>query len=155
MLRDDTASDVFASFVEENEPRLRRALTAAYGSEVGREAAAEALAYGWQHWERIGSMDNPAGYLYRVGSDRARHMRRRLPSIGLLPDDVREVWVEPGLAAALKSLSEKQRVVIALCHGFDWSMGEVAEFLGVSKSTVQSYENRGMQRLRRSLGVES
>lgn len=153
MLRDDTASDVFISFVEESEPRLRRALTAAYGSEVGREAAAEALAYGWQHWDRIGSLDNPAGYLYRVGRDRARRMRPRRPSIELVPDDAPEVWVEPGLAAALESLSEKQRVVIALCHGFDWSMAEVAEFLGVSKSTVQSYESRGMRRLRRLLGV--
>lgn len=155
MLRGDTASDVFASFVEENEPRLRRALTAAYGSEVGREAAAEALAYGWQHWDRIGAMTNPAGYLYRVGWDRARRMRQRRPSVEQVPAHAPEVWVEPGLTAALESLPEKQRVVIALCHGFDWSMSEVAEFLGVSKSTVQSYESRGMRRLRRSLGVES
>ena len=67
MLSDQTSVDAFSTFVVEVEPRLRRALTATFGPEVGREAAAEALAYGWTHWERVGAMDNAAGYLYRVG----------------------------------------------------------------------------------------
>ena len=46
MLRHDTAVDAFTEFVRRLEPGLRRALTAAYGSDIGREAAAEALAYG-------------------------------------------------------------------------------------------------------------
>ena len=44
MLRDETTSQTFSAFVEENEARLRRALTARFGSEVGKEAAADALA---------------------------------------------------------------------------------------------------------------
>jgi len=39
----------FEGFVRESEPRLRRALVAAYGFEEGRDATAEALAYGWEH----------------------------------------------------------------------------------------------------------
>jgi hypothetical protein len=30
---------------------------------AGRDAAADALAYGWEHWERIKDMKNPIGYL--------------------------------------------------------------------------------------------
>jgi DNA-directed RNA polymerase specialized sigma24 family protein len=56
---------------------LRVALVAAYGPEVGLDAAAEAIAYGWQHWERVGVMSNPAGYLYRVGQSAARREFRR------------------------------------------------------------------------------
>jgi hypothetical protein len=37
-------------FVAEVEPRLRRALVAGFGSMVGRQAAAEALARAWQNW---------------------------------------------------------------------------------------------------------
>jgi hypothetical protein len=48
------------------------ALAAAAGIEAGREATAEALAYGWEHWDRVGSMENPVGYLYRVGRSKAR-----------------------------------------------------------------------------------
>jgi len=65
-----------------------------------------------------------------------------------------ESWVEPGLPAALEKLSEQQRVVVALVHGYQWSMSEVAELLDVSKSTVQSYDERGLRRLRTKLGVE-
>ena len=47
------------------EPRLRRALVALCGVEAARDATAEALAYAWQHWDRIAAMRNPAGYVYR------------------------------------------------------------------------------------------
>jgi RNA polymerase sigma-70 factor (ECF subfamily) len=80
MLPDETKADSFTEFVVGTETRLRHALTAAFGPERGREGAAEALAYGWEHWDRIGKMENPAGYLYRVGRDHARRMTpRRVP----------------------------------------------------------------------------
>jgi RNA polymerase sigma factor (sigma-70 family) len=154
LLRDETASDVYSSFVAEVEPRLRRALSAGFGSDVGREAAAEALMYGWEHWERVGSMENPAGYLYRVGRDRARRMRPRTKVLQERSDASGEPWIEPGLVPALEKLTEKQRVVVSLLHAFDWTMSEVAELLGVSKATIQSYERRAMRKLQRALGVE-
>jgi len=154
LLTDETASELYTGFVSETEPRLRRALSAAFGSEVGREATAEALAYGWEHWDRIREMTNPAGYLFRVGRNRGRRMRRRRPAVDPTPADKGEVWFEPGLAAALAGLSDRQRVVISLLHAFDWTMTEVAELLGVSKSTVQSYESRAMRKLHDALGVE-
>jgi len=41
---------------------------------------AEALAYAWENWDRLSSMKNPVGYLYRVGQSRARR------GIGIRPD---------------------------------------------------------------------
>jgi DNA-directed RNA polymerase specialized sigma24 family protein len=154
VLPDETKADSFTEFVTETETRLRHALTASFGPERGREAAAEALAYGWEHWDRIGVMTNPAGYLYRVGRDRARRMYRRrrvlLPGVAV----GRDPWVEPGLPVALAQLPEQQRLVVALLHGYQWSLGEVAELLDVSKGTVQSYADRALKRLRRKMGVE-
>ena len=86
------------------EARLRIALSAAHGLETGREAAAEALAYGWEHWDRIQTMENPAGYLYRVGQNQARRMRPKQPLSLPAVDPQREPWVEPGLPAALAKL---------------------------------------------------
>lgn len=156
MLSDETKADSFTEFVTATEPRLRRALTAGYGPERGREAAAEALAYGWEHWDRIRDMDNPAGYLYAVGRDRARRMGRRRERVADLPTvgAGREPWIEPALPDALTRLPEQQRTVVALLHGYQWSLSEVAELLGVSKGTVQTHANRGLERLRRRLGVE-
>jgi hypothetical protein len=39
----------FEAFVHDVEPRLRRALVAAYGFERGREATADALSWSWEH----------------------------------------------------------------------------------------------------------
>ena len=62
VLPDETKTDSFTEFVSNVEGKLRHALTAAFGDEQGREAVAEALAYGWEHWDHLQDMDNPAGY---------------------------------------------------------------------------------------------
>jgi len=153
LLPDQTRVDTFSAFVVEVEPRLRRALTATFGPQVGREAAAEALVYGWTHWDRVGAMDNPAGYLYRVGRDRGRSVRRP-DYAGAVDVVVSEMpWVEPQLPGELADLPEQQRVAFTLIHGYQWTFREVAEFLGVTKSTVQTHEGRAMDRLRDRLGV--
>ena len=149
-----TRVDGFVEFVETNERRLRHALTAALGFEAGREAAAEAFAYGWEHWDRVGAMDNPVGYLYTVGRSKGRKLlTSKEPVFPRIPED-RTPWFEPGLPAALTGLTERERIVVLLLHGYGWHMTEVAETVGVSKSTVQTHAERGMRKLRHKLGVE-
>ncbi len=53
MLPDETKTDAFTEFVSHIEAKLRYALAAALGTEYGRDAAAEALAYSWEHWDRV------------------------------------------------------------------------------------------------------
>ena len=57
-------AESFTEFARRCEPRLRHALVAVLGSDAGRDAVAEALAYGWENWSRIKTMENPVGYLY-------------------------------------------------------------------------------------------
>ena len=152
MLPDDTMSTAFDDFVAVAAPKLQQSLGAMFGR-LGRDAAADALAYGWEHWERVSAMGNPVGYLFVVGRDLARRERRRR-GVVLAPVDVeRAPWVEPGLPDALASLSERQRTVVMLLHCFEWTMAEVGEVLGLSKATVQSYDTRAMRKLRSRLGV--
>ncbi len=138
----------FEAFVVEVEPRLRRAFIAAYGAERGREATAEALAWAWEHWQRVRAMRNAAGYLYRVGQSRTRPRRRALME---LPTPAVEPWVEPALPAALLALSEDQRTAVVLVYGFGWTLREVADLTGVRKTTVQNHRERGLARLRVSM----
>lgn len=155
MLTDRAVGGAFEIFVKEIEPRLREALSASLGSDRGREAAADALAFAWEHWDRIREMDNPTGYLYVLGRDRGRKAARRRV-VTLLPvDPQRMPWVEPGLVGALEQLPERQRTVVVLLYCFEWTMGETAALLGLSKSTVQSYAERGLSKLRNRLGVET
>lgn len=55
---------------------LERSLVARFGVEVGQDAAADAVAYCCEHWDRLASMANPTGYLFRVGQTSARRERR-------------------------------------------------------------------------------
>lgn len=154
MLREDTTSSTFSVFVRENEARIRHALTARFGFEVGKDAASEALAYGWEHWDRVNEMENPVGYLYTVGRDRGRRMMRGSHRV-LFPAAAEEriPWVEPGLSRAVADLPTRQRTVVLLVHGYEWTHREVAEVLGISRSSVQRHAERGITRLRRKLGA--
>ena len=154
VIPDETAVDSFTRLVKELEPRLRHALSAAFGLDVGREATAEALAYGWEHWDRLRSMGNPAGYLYKVGQTSGRRLGRR-PVVFPQVDSQHWPWVEPALPDALRSLSERQRTVIVLLHSFDWTYAAVAELLQISRGSVQRYEERALKKLRAALGVTS
>jgi RNA polymerase sigma factor (sigma-70 family) len=151
---DRIRSEAFTDFVSEIEARLRQALTASLGPDTGREAAAEALAYGWEHWDRVGRMDNPAGYLFRVGQRWGRRLQSRGTQVFPPIEPDRLPWIEPELPEAMARLSEQQRTVVLLRFGHEWSMSEIAGLLGVSKATVQSYSERAMAKLRRKLGVE-
>jgi RNA polymerase sigma factor (sigma-70 family) len=153
-----TTTDSFDAFVEEAGQRLRRGLIARYGPEVGAEATAEALAYGWEHWDQLASMPNPAGYLYRVGQSRSRAVfraRRWLSNRPPFPvaSSNPEPAVEPALSKALQALSEKQRAAVLMVHGFGYSVREVADLLDVAPSTVHRNADRALARLRDSLGV--
>ena len=112
------------------------------------------MAYAWEHWDRVSPMDSPVGYLYRVGRNKGGRIHRKRRVLMPPAEVAGEPWVEPGLPAALSDLSERQRVVVWLLHSADWSMSEVAGLLGISKSSVQRYAERGMARLRRTMGVE-
>jgi RNA polymerase sigma factor (sigma-70 family) len=146
-----SSNDDFASFAAVAEPRLRRAFFSIAGSNAG-EVAADALSYGWEHWHRVRSMENPIGYLYKVGRSRTRPRRHPvLPPVDAaeLPD------IEPRLPALLADLPERQRTCVVLVHGFQWTHEEVAALLGVSVSTVRNHLARALDRLRKQLRVST
>jgi len=149
---DTRAADTFTEFFATCEPRLRHALIARCGAEVGREATADALEYAWSHWDRVGSMAHPEAYLYRVGQSASRRYRRPQGMAG-----ERQVaatpWFEPALEPTLAKLSNRQRVAVVLRHSFGYSFDEIAEVMGISISSVQKHIDRGLDKLRRGLEV--
>ena len=154
MLPDEIVVDSFTEWVQVAEPRLRHALTASFGSQLGKDAATDALSHAWEHWDRIRMKDNPLGYVYGVGRNKARRMAS--PGRAMFLDMPQQLLphIEPGLPAAIARLPEKQRIVVSLVYGYEWTMSEVAELLGTAKTTVQNHAERGLARLRNTLGVE-
>ena len=150
-----TTTEAFAAFAQEAEPRLKRALVALYGIDVGQEAAADALVEGWRRWDRVAAMTNPVGYLYTIGRNCGRNRAPgNSPRFPAPPYD-NTPWIEPALPAALTALPDQQRQAVLLVHAHGWTLSETADVLGVSKNTVRNHVNRGVAKLRAALGVNS
>ena len=148
----DASRQEFTRFVKEAEPRLSHALAAAYGPEVGAEATADALAWGWEHWRKVRKMRNAAGYLYRVGQTKARRYFRPQAAFPSVP--AAEVpSVNPELPAVLESLTPNQRAAVVLVHGYGYTEREVAELIGISRWSVRTHVDRALIRLRSALEV--
>jgi RNA polymerase sigma-70 factor (ECF subfamily) len=146
--------DDFEAFVERVQTRLLQALVATYGPVDGREACVDALSWAWEHWDRLEGIDQPVGYLYRVGQSATRRfLPKPVPTrlIEILDPGFPEV--EPELLPALARLPEQQRIVMVLVHGYSWRQAEVARLLEINPSTVRDYLNRAIDRLRRELEV--
>ena len=150
----DVDSAPFESFVRVEGQRLRRALIAAYGLDAGSEACAEALAWAWEHWDRVAEMTNPVGYLFRVGQSAARRIRRwqrrvRLPAERAHDGGEMSLRVDEVLLA----LPPRQRIAALLVHGYGYSYAEVADATGSSVASVRNDLHRAMKTLRQRLEV--
>jgi RNA polymerase sigma factor (sigma-70 family) len=106
-------------------------------------------------------MDNPSGYLWRVGQTAVRSAVRRsrrelsaVVEVELEPDEGhREPRVEPALDGALADLSPQQRAAVVLVHGYGYSLSEAAGVLACSISTVRNHVQRALRRLHAALEV--
>ena len=121
---DDQRAVRFKELLAGVEAPVRRALVSAYGPQLGGEAAADALAYAWEH------LDGSARWTTRrlpvaggpdVGpaGDPAPAAGAAVARPGADPGTAPPADLgDPGLQAALSRLTLHQRVAVVLVHGF-------------------------------------
>jgi RNA polymerase sigma-70 factor (ECF subfamily) len=146
----------FADFYRQQRQAVGRALALTLGdADLATEATDEAMTRAYQHWHRIGGLDNPGGWVYRVGLNWARSVlrRRRRPAIGLYAPGTADLtpMVDPDVHTALAELDVKQRAVVVCRHLFGWSVDETAAALRLRPGTVKSRLHRATQQLQRRL----
>lgn len=155
-LRDET----FETFARDVGERVRRALVASFGVEIGTEAAADAMSVAWERWPALGQMSNPAGFLFRVGQSKARpHLRWRsrrqtFPTaepLSATPSAANAGLID--LFAALRRLKPEERAAVLLVKSYGYSYREVAELLGTTEASVNNFIHRGLIRLRTTMEV--
>jgi len=152
----------FEEFYRAQADRVHRALAVTLGdSYLAREATDEAMARACARWRRVSELDNPGGWVYRVGLNWATSWwrkvgRERSFSVndhgGVVPP------VEPGATAALvalRGLSTPHRAVVVCRILLDLSVAETAAVLGISEGTVKSRLARALAALRTALSEES
>jgi DNA-directed RNA polymerase specialized sigma24 family protein len=152
----------FEDFYRAQAGRVHRALAVTLAdADVAREATDEAMARACARWGRVSELDNPGGWVYRVGLNWAtswwRKVGRERPfSVddhgGLLPP------VEPGATTALvalRGLGTHHRAVVVCRVLLDLSVAETAVVLAISEGTVKSRLARALAALRTALSEES
>ena len=105
-----------------------------------------------------------AGWVRRIAARLyVRRFRKRLVIDGAAQLDEAAELGGPGegaaaakidLDGALASLSPAERVCVSMCYGAGLSHPEMAEALGAPLGTVKSHVKRGLEKLRRRMGVE-
>jgi DNA-directed RNA polymerase specialized sigma24 family protein len=146
----ESDAEVFRRLFDTVEPQLRRALVGHLPEHEVADAVSEALAYAWQHLERVVGMERPAAYLFRVAQSRSRRPKDGLATWNTEPAS--ELF-EPALPDALAELPAGQASAVWLVVACGWSQVEAAEALEVTPSTISTQVARGLSRLRNELGV--
>lgn len=149
----------FEGFCGTESERLARALALALNDrELGRDAAAEALARAWERWTKVGGYDNPAGWVYRVGLNwgrsRLRRLRREVSTEVFADRSQPAVEFDDTVATAMRTLSTDHRAVVVGRLFLDWSEADIALALDVPPGTVKSRLSRALRQLERQLGAD-
>jgi RNA polymerase sigma-70 factor (ECF subfamily) len=156
---DDEPMDVksdrsFDVLYREQADRLWRAVFAYTGDrEVTSDAVAEAFA---QSLRRGDALRSPKAWVWRAAFQIARGELKRRAAVSPPTEERSYEVAEPAweLIGALRSLPERQRVVLVLRYYAGYSVREIAEIVGSTAATVRVHLSRGRRRLRDLLEEE-
>jgi RNA polymerase sigma-70 factor (ECF subfamily) len=161
-IREDLAVGLSAASFEEffkaEQLRLHGVLFAITGSrQEAEDIAQEAFLRVWERWDRVGGMDDPAGYLHRtainVFRDRSRRLvlaMRRAVRLSPQPDEYDAFEARSVAASVLGSLPPRQRAAIVLTEAFGYSAEEAGKLLGIKGSSVRALHFQARSTLRSS-----
>jgi RNA polymerase sigma-70 factor (ECF subfamily) len=144
----------FHGFYADARPSVGRALALTLrNADLAADCVDEAMVRAYQRWERVSRLDNPAGWVYRVGLNHARsRVRRLLRRPPARPEIYHELHVsDPAIERALATLPIGQRSVVVCRHLLGWSEAQTADALRIRPGTVKSRLSRALTRLETEL----
>jgi RNA polymerase sigma-70 factor (ECF subfamily) len=138
-------------FLAEARPILERALVARFGLRDGMDAAADAVEYAVANWARVSVMENPKGYLFKVGHSKAtRAIRRARRLTAFVGEPVTtDSPTDLDLQKALLRLPWELRVAVMLVHAHGHTYASAAEVLDIPVTTLTNHVQRGLTQLRK------
>lgn len=144
----------FEAFYRERRDQIGRALALTLrDAPLASDAVDEAMARAYQRWAQVATLDNPSGWVYRVGLNWSRSLLRRTrrpAPIWVTGTDVEPPpsITDPAIDAALAALSIDQRAVVVCRFFIGCSEAQTAALLGIRPGTVKSRLSRALDRLR-------
>lgn len=126
--------------------------------DLAREVADEALSRALERWDRVGEMESPGGWTYRVALNVLRRNKRRAalerrlllrrPPEVAVPAPAGEAW------DAVRRLPERQRTAVVLRYVGGLTEREIGETMRVARGTVSATLRSAHESLRQVLGDE-
>jgi RNA polymerase sigma-70 factor (ECF subfamily) len=163
----EAATEVsFESFFEIEFPRVTAFAFVLTGDRgVAEELAQEAMLRAFRRWDRIGAYDRPGAWVRRVVANLASSARRRrsVEAVALVRSwgAIKDVELaghagehDDDLWRLVRGLPRRQRDAIALFYLEDWSVRDIARFMGCSEATARVHLHRARVSLARALGLE-
>jgi RNA polymerase sigma-70 factor, ECF subfamily len=145
----------FAEFFRGEYETLLRAMYLLSGDRFEAEELAQgAFVKAWERWDRVRSMDNPSGYLYRTAVNARRSALRRVGvaarrALSLQQSDpISESDDRDRIRRALATLPANQREAIVLVEWLGFSDVEAGQVLGISPGAVRVRISRARTSLR-------
>jgi RNA polymerase sigma-70 factor (ECF subfamily) len=146
-------------FLAEHE-RLFQALLLLTGDRFeADDLAQEALLRAYERWDRVGSMESSAGYVYRTALNLHRSRLRKLVVRArrvFAPVSVEDVSgpvaASHDVRRALARLPRGQREALILVEWLGLSSDEAGRVLGIDASSVRGRLHRGRASLRELMG---
>ncbi|GIJ46789.1 putative alternative RNA polymerase sigma factor SigM [Virgisporangium aliadipatigenens] len=156
--RSEPPPDAFETFYAESVDRVYRALAVTLVDvALAREATDEAMTRAYLHWSKVSRLNNPGGWVFRVGLNWATSWRRKLRRERPLADDfprpaaAHHDTADAAVTEALTALPVQQRAVVVCRVLLDLSTVDTATVLGLPEGTVRSRLSRALAALRADL----
>ena len=111
----------------------------------------------WERWDRVGSMDDPTGYLFRTALNaqrsayrRAVRATKRTLSPQLPTDPYAAAADRDEVLRALAAMTPRQRTAVVLTELHGYGTDEAAAAMGIRPGTVRVLVSKGRGALRRT-----
>lgn len=115
----------------------------------------------YERWDRVRTLEDPVGYLYRTAfnafrkrSKRAAMALKRAVSPGSPRDEFAAADSRTVVAAALSKLTPRQRAAVVLTELLGYDSAEAGKLLGVKAATVRALSFQARDSMRADLGAQ-
>ena len=146
------ANASFEGWYRAEHPRVLAMLTVVAGdAELAREVTAEAFTRALERWDRVGAMDAPSAWTYRVAVNLLRRRLRRAAFEARFRPDAPPPPAPPAVESelwnAVRALPVRQRTAVALRYLCDLPQEEIAAVMHVAVGTVSASLTAARRRL--------
>jgi RNA polymerase sigma-70 factor, ECF subfamily len=146
----------FEAFFDSEKARLFRALCLVTRNRFeAEELTQDAFLSVYERWDRVGTMEDPSGYLYRTAMNafRSWHRRsalaaRRMIGLTTADDSIAMIDEQDAVVRSLEPLSPRERAAVVLIDLLGYSSEEAGQMLGIRSSTVRTYVERAHRDLK-------